>query len=350
MQKELIAKLVCPSCGAKDGVLKPVSFRENDNVILDGALVCSSCRGWYPISDALLELVVPSLLDHDGLRPFIAEHGNALKAAGCSMPENSLLPEAPGAQLEQRKHFDWYAENEEQDYNAYQNTPFWRAADRIAFARWKTMTKKDAWILDVGSADGRSTFQWTDLVDHVVGFDISKKMIRKAIARARKAGVADRVSFFVGDADRIPVRDGAFDYACTYGVLHHVPNPGHSYAEIMRLLKPGGIFFASENNKSSFRAIFDWLMRVSPLWTELAGEEPLISRKMIRDWISGMPVDLTSRTSVFLPPHVFNVVGHRVAKPLMASTDFVCQLLPWLRHQGGLIVFETAKHSGTAKT
>jgi ubiquinone/menaquinone biosynthesis C-methylase UbiE len=168
-----------------------------------------------------------------------------------------------------------------QDYGACQSTPFWRAADRLAFAKWAELTRRDAWLLDIGSAGGRSSFQWTDFVEHVVGFDISK-MIQRAIGRARAAGLAERATFLVADADRIPVKDAAFDYACTYGVLHHVPSPDQTLAEVARLLRPGGIFFASENNKSAFRGLFDVMMKLVPLWTELAGEEPVISAEMVQ--------------------------------------------------------------------
>lgn len=348
MHKELVKRFKCPACNADASRLEVTTFREQGDVVLDGVLICPACKGWYPIEDALLELVVPDLLDKEGLAGFFHAYEAKLIAAGCRLPDMAKIAAGHEAQIEQRKHFDWYADNEQQDYNAYQNTPFWRAADTIAFSRWKTMVRKDAWILDVGSADGRSSFQWTDLVDHVVGFDISKKMIRKPILRARKAGLEQRTSFFVGDAYRIPVRDAAFEYACTYGVLHHVPKPDATYREIIRMIKPDGIFFASENNKSAFRAVFDWLMRISPLWTELAGEEPLISLAMVNDWAKGQPVRVSTRTAVFLPPHVFNIVGNSVAKPLMRLTDCLNQGLPWFRHQGGLIVFESQKTTGAS--
>jgi len=245
----------------------------------------------------------------------------------------------------QREHFDWWAENEKQSYAAYQSTPFWMAADAAAFRGWQRRIKPDSWALDLGCADGRSSFQFVRLVGQVtvVGFDVSRVMVSKAIERARSAGVMGRTAFFVADAHAPPLQDLSFDYVLTYGVLHHFPDPARTCREIQRLLKEGGTHFGSENNKSLLRGIFDLLMRLRPLWIEEAGKEPLISKEMIRAWVKGFPVGVQYKTSVFLPPHLFNLVGPRIAKPLLAHTDRLFSALPGLRNHGGLLVFEITK-------
>ena len=341
---DLVERLACPCCRDERSPLNAIPFLENGKAIVDGVLVCPACRAWYPIQDALLELVVPPLLDLAGLAPFLHAYAKELAAANCPVSPLSAPAAHLDAQAEQRKYFDWYAENEQLNYAVYQNTPFWRAEDLLVFSEWKTKaTKSDGWLLDIGSADGRSTFQWAEIVKHVVGCDISKKMIRHAIERARHLGTESRMSFFVADADSLPLRSGSFDYACTYGVLHHLPNPGKTYGDLIRVLGRGGIFFAAENNKSAFRGVFDVLMRMFPLWTELAGEEPLISLRMFRDWSQGLPVVLSTRNSVFIPPHLLNLAGYRLAGPLLRLTDCVFRHIPWFQNQGGVIIVESHK-------
>ena len=43
-----------------------------------------------------------------------------------------------------------------------------------------------------------------------------------------------------------------FDYAYSWGVLHHSPNLGQSLAEMMRVTKPGGEFGIMLYNRRSF--------------------------------------------------------------------------------------------------
>jgi SAM-dependent methyltransferase len=125
-------------------------------------------------------------------------------------------------------------------------------------------------------------------------------------------------------------------------VLHHLPNPQEVVADIQRVLRPDGIHFAVENNKSAFRKIFDLLMMVWPLWVEEAGTQPLISRQMVADWTKGVPVIVESETSVFLPPQLVNLLG-KFAIPTIEYSDRLFSLIPiWKRH-GGQLVFTIKK-------
>jgi len=228
----------------------------------------------------------------------------------------------------------------------YQQTPFWRAADAQTVRRWNPRVKPGHWILHIGSADGRGGVYFADVPGvTLVGFDISRKMIANAIVRAKHTGLNKRAAFLVADATRPPFRSGTFDIVITFGVLHHLPAPRQSTRDIQTLLVPGGVHLAFENNESFARPVFDWLMKVLPLWSEEAGREPLISQAMVREWIAGLPVRFSVATSVFLPPHLLNWVGHRAADTLLRTTDAVAHRLPVVRDQGGLIVFELEKDS-----
>ena len=171
-------------------------------------------------------------------------------------------------------------------------------------------------------------------------------MIRRAVERARLLECSDRTAFFVADACNIPFRDESFDRFLTYGALHHVPDPGAVVRDIQRILNDRGLHLGSENNKSILRPIFDGLMRLLPLWTEEAGEEPLLSKKMLHDWTSGLPLTITSRTSVFLPPHLYSLMGEKVGKLVFKVAEATLAITPGLRANGGLLVFEIRK--GTA--
>jgi ubiquinone/menaquinone biosynthesis C-methylase UbiE len=71
---------------------------------------------------------------------------------------------------------------------------------------------------------------------HYVGIDLNRAMLRRALPRA------GRVDFqpVQGDAQRLPFADGAFDMAVLHLILAVVPEPADCFAEIARVVRPGG--------------------------------------------------------------------------------------------------------------
>jgi ubiquinone/menaquinone biosynthesis C-methylase UbiE len=293
------------------------------------------------VEDEILELVKPSLLYADDCAAFVSRFRGSLQPLGLELSETSNG--GVSAQQLQRRHFDWYAQNEDQTYNAYQKSPFWVAFDAATFAAWSVQIQPGGIILDVGCADGRSCFPFVNRGNTIIGFDISKALVRQAITRATTANAQASTTFFVSDASVLPFRDNTVDYIVIYGVLHHVPNPRATCREVYRILKPGGVYLGSENNVSMFRGIFDLLMKLKPIWKEEAGDQPLISCEHIQQWLQDLPILFSCRSSVFLPPQLLNLLGHRNAAGALALSDKLCTAVPGLREQGGLIVFEVRK-------
>lgn len=340
MFKDLVHRLQCPACGR--AALRAHAFRESQTRILDGALGCAACGAAYAIEAGMLSLVQPALIEPESAGRFAARFARELTDAGLRLPQ-ATESHTVGAQLAQRRHFDWFAENAEQSYTAYQSSPFWVAEDALTFERWRARLETGAWLLDVGCANGRSVWPLLSSDLRIVGCDISPRLVRQAIARAEAGGVSDRTCFIVADCDRLPFVDDSFQYVLTYGVLHHLPDPARACRDIQRVLARGGIHFGSENNRTVFRTLFDALMRWRPLWVEKAGAEPLISEAMLREWMHGLPVRLRCVTSVFVPPHLVNAAGHGMARGLLSLSDRAARLVPLLRGQGGLIVFDAQK-------
>ena len=354
MLKSLVPWLRCPTCAPQPSPLRLHDFgsRENggERHVHSGVLVCDSCSGYYAIEDDLAELVPSPLQDQEARAAFVARFSPEIARLGLeklvAAPSREVDQSAVADQLKQRQHFDWYAENQDQSYQEYQRTPFWRAADAQTLRRWRPRVRPNSRILDVGCADGRGGFYFTDVPGvTLIGFDISRKMVANAIQRAQGDGFADRSSFLVADAASLPFCADTFDVVITYGVLHHLPDPGRSTRELQDLLKPGGVHLAFENNLTLARPVFDFMMKFLPLWKEEAGAEPLISQGMVREWVRGLPVRLTSATSVFVPPHLLNWLGRGGADTVLRATDALAQSFPLVRDQGGLIMFEVEKAS-----
>ena len=85
---------------------------------------------------------------------------------------------------------------------------------------------------------------------HVTGVDLSDEMLAQAHENARRAGLADRVSFRLGDARQIPFPDGSLDLVVSTMSLHHWSDPVAVLNEIARVR-------ASEGGAGGSFLIFD---------------------------------------------------------------------------------------------
>jgi ubiquinone/menaquinone biosynthesis C-methylase UbiE len=80
--------------------------------------------------------------------------------------------------------------------------------------------------------------------DSVDAFDLDQRMV--AQARMRVAEQDHRVRLWVGDANAISVPDATYDAVFDFGIIHHIPEWRQALAEVHRVLKPGGRFYAEE--------------------------------------------------------------------------------------------------------
>lgn len=106
-----------------------------------------------------------------------------------------------------------------------------------------------------------------------VGVDISVSMLE--IARAEHD--RGRVCLVQGDATCLPLADSAFDSVFMLGGIHHVNDRRALFAEIARILKPGGRFYFREPVSDFFlwRLIRAVIYRFSPA-LDHATERPLL--------------------------------------------------------------------------
>lgn len=71
---------------------------------------------------------------------------------------------------------------------------------------------------------------------HYVGLDLNRAMLRRALPRIGSFDFTPAL----GDVQRLPFADASFDCAVLHLILAVVPEPALCFAEIARVLRPGG--------------------------------------------------------------------------------------------------------------
>jgi SAM-dependent methyltransferase len=87
-------------------------------------------------------------------------------------------------------------------------------------------------LLDVGCGEGVLVHEWALRLGErrVVGIDLEEDSIQAGWAQRQ----APNLEYRVMRAENLPFADGEFDVATAIEVLEHVPDPGHTLAEMAR--------------------------------------------------------------------------------------------------------------------
>jgi len=103
-------------------------------------------------------------------------------------------------------------------------------------------------VLDIGCGSGGITLHIARRFEPrtITGFDVEKPVIKEATRRARDAGLGDRVFFVQASPGRLPFEDASFDMVFSKDAMVHIPDKDAIFADIFRVLRPGGIFAASD--------------------------------------------------------------------------------------------------------
>jgi SAM-dependent methyltransferase len=169
--------------------------------VVAGALACESCGATYAVSDGVPRLRAP--LSHDETRARTAASFGHLWAKS-----------TPGTEVYETTSYH-----------------FAKMEDSLSLAPPRGL------VLDAGCGDG------IDLANQgrregveAIGVELSDGGCQASQTRTR---ALPRAHVVQADLCRLPFADGTFDFAYSYGVLHHIGVPERGLREVVRVAKPG---------------------------------------------------------------------------------------------------------------
>jgi ubiquinone/menaquinone biosynthesis C-methylase UbiE len=117
-------------------------------------------------------------------------------------------------------------------------------------------------ILDVGTGTAlipielcRRPGRW-----HVTAADLAQAMLAVAAQNIAAAGLAKQITPQLLDAKKLPFGDGHFEVVMTNSILHHIPDPRDCFAEMVRVVAPGGLLFVRDLLRPESKPELDWLV------------------------------------------------------------------------------------------
>jgi len=80
----------------------------------------------------------------------------------------------------------------------------------------------------------------------VLGLDVEQPLLERATARAKAKGLSDRLEFRLIEPGPLPINDTSFDVVFSKDAILQVPDKPALFSDIYRVLRPGGMFVASD--------------------------------------------------------------------------------------------------------
>ncbi len=162
----------------------------------------------------------------------------------------------------------------------------------IAETTWAAGFPKNASVLDWGAGPGHLTYLLEQLGLDTTYIDLDYPYESFKLALGRLKGP----KLFLDDPVKLPFADESFDAVVSFGVLEHVPDPRGSVAEIMRILRPGGIFFVYHfpNKYSYTEALARMLGKLH--------HDYLLNRREIRELLTVPDADIERASYRYLIP------------------------------------------------
>jgi ubiquinone/menaquinone biosynthesis C-methylase UbiE len=119
--------------------------------------------------------------------------------------------------------------------------------DLVAFAKAQNAPAPSR-ILDVGTGTALIPIELSGRAPSVVidGIDLAEHMLTLGRRNVTHAGLDGRIVLHRLDAKRTGFADASFSGVVSNSIVHHIPEPADVFAEMWRVVAPGGVLFVRD--------------------------------------------------------------------------------------------------------
>jgi demethylmenaquinone methyltransferase/2-methoxy-6-polyprenyl-1,4-benzoquinol methylase len=110
-------------------------------------------------------------------------------------------------------------------------------------------TQQPKMVLDIATGTGDLAIALADTnAEKIVGLDISSGMLEIGKQKINKKGLSTKIDMVLADSENMPFEDNTFDAITVAFGVRNFENLKNGLTEILRVLKPGGIFVILETS------------------------------------------------------------------------------------------------------
>ena len=191
-------------------------------------------------------------------------------------------------------------------------------------------------VLEYGCGPGSYAFPLAQQGADVVGIDISEVAIEQASAKAEEMGL--NIDFQVMNAEDLEFEDNSFDVICGTSIIHHL-ELDTAYAEINRVLKPGGVCIFLE--PMGHNPLINAYRRFTPN-LRTPDEHPLLVNDLTlaERTFSEVKTEYFTLFSLAWSPFASKFKSDGVITALDNFDQLVFRTVPYLRRMAWLVVME----------
>ncbi len=142
----------------------------------------------------------------------------------------------------------------------------------------KLRNKKPLLILDIATGTGDFAITATKIKEaKIIGIDISAGMLEVGKRKVEKKGLSDVIELQQADSENLSFENDKFDAAIVGFGVRNFENLKKGLSEILRVLKPGGVFYVLEFSKpakSPFKQVYKfYFTRILPFIGRLVSKD-----------------------------------------------------------------------------